>query len=282
MSLVIKKEGILTTVQDLGRTGFRRLGVNPGGVMDRTAARLVNVLLGNDENSALLEMHFPAGDIIFDHKTIFALGGADLDARLAGLPIENWKVHVAEANVPLRFSGKVSGERAYLAVLGGFFVKEWLGSKSTNLVAAFGGFDGRRLKTGDRIDAPEMPDRSPAAEHSFISRSLIPRYSRFPTVRVIPGAEFDFLTVQSQETFRNEDFVVSMNSNRMGYRLAGKSLKQIDAIEIVSTAVGFGTIQLLPDGQLIVLMADHQTSGGYPRIAHVIEPDLPLLAQIGP
>lgn len=282
MSILVKKEGILTTVQDLGRTGFRRLGINPGGVMDRTATRLINVLLGNDETAAVLEIHFPAGELFFDRETVFALGGADFRGTLNGLPIANWKVHTASANASLKFSEKLSGERCYLAVAGGFQVDEWLGSKSTNLAAAFGGFEGRRLRKGDRIDTLNVLDRSPIDDHSFISPSLIPHYSRFPTARVIAGPEFDLLTPNSREIFRNENFIVSVNSGRMGYRLEGEPLKQIDPVEMVSAAVSFGTIQLLPDGQLIVLMADHQTTGGYPRIAQVIDRDLSLLAQLGP
>jgi antagonist of KipI len=115
-----------------------------------------------------------------------------------------------------------------------------------------------------------------------ISSSLIPRYSRFPTVRFIRGVDFELLADRSQATLKQQDFVVTKNSNRMGFRLQGEPLIQKDPQEMVSSAVTFGTVQLLPDGQLIVLMADQQTSGGYPRIAHVIERDLPLLAQLGP
>jgi len=281
MSLTIKKEGILTTVQDLGRVSYRRFGVNPGGVMDRAAVRLINALLANDENAAVLEVHFPAGEIRFDRDASFALGGADFGPTLNGEPISNWRMVFAAKDSLLRFPSKTSGERTYLAVRGGFDVPEWLKSRSTNLGAAYGGFEGRRLRSGDVVGVCEPPDEIDVLRSS-ISPSLIPHYGRFPTVRVVRGGDFERLTASSQNVFRRENFVISKDSNRMGFRLRGEPLQQDRPEEMISSAVTFGTIQLLPDGQLIALMADQQTAGGYPRIAQVIERDLPLLAQLGP
>ena len=278
MSLVVSKPGILTTVQDLGRTGYRSLGINPGGVMDRAAARLVNTLLGSDASEAILEMHFPAGEFVFETEISFAIGGADLGASLNGKAIRNWSVATADKGDVLRFAERYTGNRAYLGIAGGFRIDQWLGSKSTNLVASAGGFFGRKLAAGDRIEFAEPRKVS----LKTVGPSIVPRYSRFPTVRIIAGAEFDLLTGIDEGRFLNSAFTVTGESNRMGYRLSGEPLHLLDAKEMVSAAVSFGTIQLLPDGQLIVLMADHQTSGGYPRIANVIEADLPLLAQLGP
>jgi antagonist of KipI len=278
MSLLVFKPGILTTVQDLGRTGYRSLGINPGGVMDRTAARLVNTLLGSDASEAVLEMHFTAGEFVFETEISFAIGGADFGALLNGRELRNWSVASANKGDVLKFSERRIGNRAYLAVAGGFRIDEWLGSKSTNLVASAGGFQGRKLAAGDRIEFVERRKVSTKT----VGPSIVPRYSRFPTVRIIAGAEFDLLTAISERRLLNSAFTVTNESNRMGYRLSGDPLHLLDAKEMVSAAVSFGTIQLLPDGQLIVLMADHQTSGGYPRIGNVIEADLPLLAQLGP
>jgi len=281
MSILIKKPGILSTVQDLGRCGYRRLGINPNGVMDRTATRLVNILLGNDENAAVIEMHFPAGEIVFERDCLFALGGGSLGAHLDGNAAINWRVHRAAKDSTLTFSNRAFGNRSYLAIRGGFQIEKWLDSASTNLTAKIGGFDGRKLGSGDRIEfALNQDDASPVV-HQQIATSLIPSYSRFPTVRVIKGGEFDLLNAESQDIFEISNYKISNNSNRMGYRLNGEPLTLLTPTELLSSAVNFGTIQLLPDGQLIVLMADHQTSGGYPRVAHVIERDLPLLAQLG-
>jgi len=281
MSIQILKSGILTTIQDLGRNGFRRLGINPNGVMDATAARLVNVLLGNAENEAVLEMHYPAAEILFEKDTFFALGGADFSAKLNDKSIENWRLHFAAKKSVLRFAEKTLGNRAYFSIKGGFEIERWLASASTNLKAKIGGFEGRNLQKGDRLTFKRPTANGERRTNFKISNSLIPFYSRFPTVRVTACGEFDFLRASSHEVFLKENFVISQNSDRMGFRLQGKPIHLAEKAEILSSAVDFGTIQLLPDGQMIILMADHQTSGGYPRIANVIPTDLPLLAQLG-
>lgn len=287
MSILVEKSGILTTVQDTGRQRFRRFGINPNGAMDRCAARLLNVLLGSDERDAVLEMHFPAPVLKFEESAVIAIGGADFGAHLNEKPIENWRPVFVEKGSVLKFAEKVSGNRAYLAVANGFAVEKWLGSFSTNLRAESGGFQGRSLQKSDRIFFGEKPNTEsgkPLESPRFpykISRALIPRYSSLPTVRIIAGAEIDSLTALSEQQFTKENFAVSNNSDRMGFRLAGAPLFTLDEIEMISSAVDFGTIQLLPDGQMIILMADHQTSGGYPRLAHVISKDLPVLAQLG-
>lgn len=281
MSLLVIKEGILTTIQDLGRFGHKRFGVNQTGVMDVAATRLINILLGNDQSESVLEMHFPAGEILFERATIFALGGADFYAELDGKPVDNWRSNFAKKGNVLRFKEKLGGNRAYLSVAGGLQIEKWLGSASTNLTASIGGYKGRPLQKGDRIGL----NRKSAARSEFLSRristSLVPPYSRFPTVRIIAGAEYELLTALSQKMLQ-QNFAISNDSNRMGFRLIGPPLDLSESKELLSSAVSFGTIQLLPDGQVIVLMADHQTSGGYPRIASVITRDLPLVAQLGP
>lgn len=281
MSLLFRKEGILTTVQDLGRNGFRRFGINANGVMDKKAARLINILLNNFENESVLEMHFPAPEILFQENALFALGGADFGASLSGEKIENWKPHFAEKGSVLKFSEKISCNRAYLSVKGGFKIEKWLESASTNLTAEIGGFSGSKLRKNDELFLNQIEIGKKTRASFKISNSLIPSYSAFPKVRVIAGAEFELLTAVSDLSFSSRYFVVSQKSDRMGFSLDGEPLFLLDRKELVSSAVNFGTIQLLPDGQLIILMADHQTSGGYPRIANVIEADLPVAAQLG-
>ncbi|HEY0459073.1 MAG TPA: biotin-dependent carboxyltransferase family protein [Pyrinomonadaceae bacterium] len=281
MSILVNKPGILTTVQDLGRSGFRQFGINQNGAMDKIAVRLINTLLGNAPSAAVLEMHFPAPEIVFEEAAVFALGGADFSAALNGEPAENWRMHFAEKGFGLKFDEKIFGSRAYLSIKEGFKVENWLGSASTNLKAEIGGFHGRKLKAGDRILFNKIAAHKPQPANIRISGSLIPFYSKFPTVRAIAGAEFESLTAISRENFQTKNFTITLNSDRMGFRLAGAPLYLLEPKEMVSSAANFGTIQLLPDGQMIVLMADHQTTGGYPRIANVIATDLPLLAQLG-
>ncbi len=281
MSLLIKKSGLLSTVQDAGRNGFRRFGINPNGAMDKTALRLINILLGNDEAEAAIEMHFPAPEILFEQNAVFALGGANFGARLNDEPAENWKIQFAETGGILKFPEKISGNRCYLAIRGGFKIEKWLDSRSTNLTAKIGGFNGRKLETADRIEFNQKTKLKTQNSKLKISNNLLPFYSRFPTVRIIKGAEFDSLTALSERDFLAETFTVSKDSNRMGFRLEGKPLYLLEKKELVSSAVDFGTIQLLPGGQMIVLMADHQTTGGYPRLGNIISIDLPLMAQLG-
>lgn len=278
MSLLIKNSGILTTIQDLGRSGYRSLGINPAGVMDRSAARLINILLGNHENEAVLELHFPTGEFHFEDECTFAIGGADFGGTLSEKGIRNWSVHTASKGDVLKFADRRDGSRAYISVAGGLKLDNWLSSKSTNLAAGAGGFRGRKLAAGDRIEFADPRNVRPLS----LGPSIIPRYNRFPTVRVIAGGEFDLLTAKSEHDLLGGAFTLTNDVNRMGYRLNGPPLHLLDQKELVSAAVTFGTIQLLPDGQLILLMADHQTSGGYPRVATVIDADLPLLAQLSP
>lgn len=286
MSILVVKEGVLTTFEDMGRNGFRRFGVNPGGAMDSFAVRLINILLGNEENEAVLEMHFPAPVFKFEEDAFFALGGADFLACLDEVKLENWRIYKARKGNRLSFLQKISGARCYIAVKGGFQTGKWLGSASSNLKVGFG----KNLQKGERILFKLSGSQISTSEQFLLSKlsrykisnSLIPRYSYFPTVRIIPGAEFDKLTAISVENLLKKSFKVSNQSDRMGFRLEGERLYLIDKTEMVSSAVNLGTIQLLPDGQLVILMADHQVSGGYPRIAHVAKVDLPLVAQLNP
>ncbi len=277
MGILIRKSGLLATFQDLGRQGFGRFGVNPGGVMDTAAARIANALCGNGDSEAVLEMNFPAPEIEFTSASVFAVCGADLDARLNGSPIRSGCLQTATRGDVIAFPRRRSGAIAYLAVRGGFAVDEWLGSRGTNLAAEYGGFGGRALASSDEIEFREQHDSAPDL---MASRTLSPISTAFPTVRFMRGPEFDLLTNESADVLRKITFAITPNSNRMGFRLAGPKLRSKRLFEMISSGVNFGTIQLLPDGQMIILMADHQTTGGYPRIATIIPTDLPLVAQL--
>ena len=283
MSILVQKSGLLATIQDLGRNGFRRFGINQSGAMDKQAARLINILLGNVESEAVLEMHFPAPVLEFEEDAIIALGGADFGAKLNDKAIENWRCVLVEKGSVLRFEKQIFGSRAYLAIKGGFAIEKWLESSSTNLPANVGGFKGRALNKGDKLSFNQRTKDKGQRTKNKISRNLIPNYQKsVAKIRVIPGAEFESLTAFSEQVFLKQNFTIRPESDRMGFRLKGEPLYLIEERELISSAINFGTIQLLPDGQMIVLMADHQTSGGYPRIAHVSSADLPILAQLNP
>lgn len=280
MGIAFQTNSLLATVQDLGRTYFRALGINPNGAMDKVAVRLINILLENDENEAVLEFHFPAPKILFEEDALIGLGGADFGAKVGGRSLQNWQTHWIRKGEVLSFTDKKRGNRAYLSVQGGFRIEDWLDSKSTNLKAKIGGYYGRALQKNDVLEFNQTEQIQPSKSNRKISQYFLPHFQSYK-IRIIEGTEFGILTPLSSENFLQQKFTITQNSDRMGYRLEGNPLHLLHEKELVSSAVTFGTIQLLPNGQLIILMADHQTTGGYPRIGNVISNDLANLAQLG-
>lgn len=280
MSISIIKPGICTAIQDLGRTGYRSLGIGPGGVMDFFAASVANYLVGNDEKTALIEMHFPAATIVFQSAARISITGADFAAHINETPVPLYQpLYITDGDV-LLFKKNNSGVRAYIAISGGMMIDQWLGSYSTNVKVPAGGYKGRLLQKDDTINLNAAELTSSNKKFS-IAPSVIERiYTRENVIRCIAGPEYHLLHTDSENIFSSASFVISNQSNRMGYRLQGNAVSLKTPAELISSAVSFGTIQLLPNGQLIVLMADHQTTGGYPRIAAVITADLPKLAQL--
>ena len=270
------KSGILTTIQDLGRNHYQLLGINPSGAMDKMAVRLINILLGNDENEGVIEMHFPAPEILFENDCQIAIGGADFNGKIGDLKIENWKIYSIKAGNILKFTKKKFGARAYLVIKGGFDIEKWLGSVSTNLLANAGG---KLIEKGDRITFKIKNFDKNYDSNLRLGNSVLPNYYS-KKIRILAGNEYQDLDKKSLQLLDNQELTIKNDSNRMGYRLEGKQLFLQEKLELISSAVTFGTIQLLPDGQLIILMADHQTTGGYPRIGHVIAEDLSILAQL--
>jgi len=298
MSLEVVRPGLLTTMQDLGRNGYRKYGVTVGGAMDPFALRAANLLVGNGEGEAALEITLDGPALKFHRDALIALCGGDLSPSLDGAPVPMWRpVWVREGGV-LRFGVPGLGCRAYLAVAGGFDAALVMGSRSTDLRAALGGWKGRRLQAGDvvgfrppsplseriasRLTARLDPGQRSAAAPWRISADLTPRYGRNPAVRALPGPEWERFDAKAREAFWSGTFSVSPASDRMGYRLSGPALRLAEPFDMISEAVSFGTVQVPPDGNPIVLMADRQTTGGYPRIAQVIAVDLPVMAQVSP
>jgi antagonist of KipI len=273
----VVQQGLLDTIQDGGRYGYQHLGINPGGAMDRIALSVANSLVGNDANEAAIEMHFPASAFVFEADALIALSGADFGPTVNGLPISiNKPVFISEYSV-LRFTRPVSGARCYLAIAGGLSLVPWLNSYSTHLKAEAGGFHGRRLLKGDRLAFREANHYAELLKSRELwtlpwSPDLKGLYTDGNNIRVVDAP------VSLAET----DFTLTEQCDRMGFRLRGKPLATLHREERLSAGVSRGTIQLLPDGQLIILMADHQTTGGYDRIGHVITADLPSLSQLSP
>jgi antagonist of KipI len=282
MSLKIIKAGLLDTIQDAGRYGHQHLGINPTGAMDRYALAVTNMLVGNKPGEALVEIHFPASVFLFTKPALIALGGADLSASINGEAVPANHPVIVGKNDVLQFHKPINGARAYLAVAGGFLIDPWMNSCSTHLKAKAGGYKGRQLMKDDELILRE-PLCFPIQQNDFI---VLPWQAdthwvdQSKEILVLPGNEWERLSTESKENFTMTSFVITQQSDRMGYRLNNIPLPVLTNEEVVSSAVSFGTVQLLPDGKLIILMADHQTTGGYPRIAHVISAHHSRLAQL--
>ncbi|WP_159886437.1 5-oxoprolinase subunit C family protein [Paenibacillus puerhi] len=301
MSLQVMRPGMLTTVQDLGRTGKQRYGVVVGGAMDPVSLRIANLLVGNEEGEAALEITVIGPTLAVRDDLVLACCGGDLSPTIDGQPLPQWRPVLVRKGSVIKFGACRYGSRAYLAVAGGLDVPLILGSRSTYVRGGLGGFEGRALAAGDVLNlrapgelscrlAGSMAKRL-GAEESFacspwyvdppVSLHLLGRGEPV-VVRAMRGADFNSLKEDSRERFFAQIFQLSTQSDRMGYRLHGSPLEQEEKTERLSEAVSRGTVQLPPEGQPILLMADRQTTGGYPRIAHVASVDIPLLSQLQP
>lgn len=280
MSLQITRAGLLDTVQDGGRYGFQHFGINPGGAMDRFSAALANALLGKALQAPVIELHFPAAQIRFQQPAIFCLAGANFSPCLNGKQVPLHQPISVGKDATLSFTRKTSGARCYLSIDNELQLDPWLNSYSTNLKAAAGGFEGRKLLRGEVISYSKL-DMYATKDFEILPWQYKAEQVHSNVIDVIAGPEWDWLADESKALFTKNRFTISPASDRMGYRLQGESLMQAQKEQLLSSGVGFGTVQLLPNGQLVVLMADHQTTGGYPRIASVISAHLPRLAQMG-
>ncbi|HVY04342.1 MAG TPA: biotin-dependent carboxyltransferase family protein [Burkholderiales bacterium] len=296
MSITVLKPGMLTTVQDGGRFGFQHFGVPVAGAMDDFSHRVANILAGNEQDAATLEITLRGPRLRFDDDALIALCGAELSPRIGGTAVPAGKPLHVRAGAELGFGESMAGCRAYLAVHGGIDVPVVMGSRSTYDTAHIGGVEGRALREGDVLpvgdgDAPPYPGLRLQLEHARHAFAA-PKWSvnqhgeklgRSPqVVRILPGRHWDAFPVAARDTLTGSAFRLAVESNRMGCRLDGPAVMADGSLEILSEAVSFGTIQVPPSGKPIVLMADRQTVGGYPKIADVAGIDLHLLAQLRP
>lgn len=304
MGLIVRSPGLLTTVQDGGRAGFRSIGVSAGGAMDDLALRTANLLVGNPAGAAALEMTLAGAELEAAGDLLIAAAGADLQPVIDGerLPLRR-PVWVRRGAV-IRFGRAARGCRAYVAVAGGIAVPPVLGGRGTDLRAGFGGAEGRPLRAGDALPAG-APTRWAAAwaaalaaeaaaagrawaapgwyalPEGFASSGSAPDAADGVVLRAVPSADGAF-TAEARERFFREPYTAAPDSDRMGVRLDGPALEHAVRTEMRSRGVLPGAVQVPAGGQPIVLGADCQTTGGYPVIAHVAAVDLPLLAQVRP
>lgn len=282
-TLEVLEPGTLTTIQDGGRHGWARYGIPPSGPMDPAAMAIANRLVGNPVGAAALEITL-TGPVLRAHgDLLMAVCGAEFDVWVERLKVPLWcSVFVRDGYV-IKFSTRHSGMRAYLAVAGGIQVPTFLGSAATYLPAGFGGLNGRALNTGDHlpIGGSLAEDLIRRAGYRWAVDKR-PAYRTAPTLHVVPGPQADFFKPEARARFFEACYKVTAQSDRMGIRLSGPAVIQQLSASMPSDGVVAGCIQIPPDGQPIIMMMDHQTTGGYPKIATVIQPDLPLIAQCLP
>lgn len=270
--------GMLSTVQDLGRFKVMKNGFTQSGVMDAYSTKIANKLCKNDINAPVIEMTMLGITAKFKGEHIFAISGGIFDISLNNKPVRTNKAYIAKDGDVLSIKGAKQGLRCYLAVAGGFDVPLFMGSASTNLKINVGGFNGRKLKAGDILKIGK------ADKIKNIEKRELPEntYNNPVRVRVVLGPQDDMFSENDLMLFSKQQYTVTSDLDRMGIRLWGIALRGKEKLEIISDAITFGSIQITNSGMPIILMADHQTTGGYAKIATVISADLPKLAQVKP
>lgn len=279
MSIRVESPGLLTTVQDGGREGWRHLGVGRAGAVDPWSHAVANLLVGNPAAAPALEVTIAGPRLRFEGSARIAICGADIDARVDAVPVPSWRSLAVPAGATLALGACRRGARAYLAVAGGLRSPQVLGSSSTDLRGGFGGIDGRALAVGDVLHV----DEGDYTETLRIARWWIDPtpdvvFDTPAAVRVLPGSDAS----SPPDALFTHAWHVATASDRQGLRLEGAMLQAADARERISEPVSPGTIQLPPDGHPIALLVDAQTHGGYPRIGHAIRADWPRMAQLRP
>lgn len=273
--------GLLTTVQDMGRYGYQRYGVPVSGAMDLLALRVANILVGNQEGEAGLEITLVGPRLRFLADTVISITGADLAPHLNDEPVSMWQAVAVPRGGTLSFGSFRDGVRAYLAVAGGIDVPRVLGSRSTFTRSRLGGLEGRALRAGDVLSAiGEGPVTR--VEGRRLPREQVPIYGHGHRLRVVLGPQDDAFTEEGVQTFLSSTYTVTPQSDRMGYRFQGPRVQHKGGADIVSDGIPFGGVQVTGDGMPIVLLADRGTTGGYTKIATVISADLASVAQALP
>ncbi|NMH72136.1 biotin-dependent carboxyltransferase [Bacillus sp. RO2] len=275
----VMKPGLLTTLQDLGRTGYQEFGMVVAGAMDAFALQIGNLLVGNEKGEAALEVTIMGPELKALEDVVVAICGGNLSPKVNGKQAPMWKSFKVKKGELIEFGRPVEGARAYICVEGGFDVPVVMGSKSTYLKAQIGGLQGRALEKDDVLYGESTNE---ATTGRSIHPDEIPSYEKEMEIRVCLGPHLDAFHDSSVETFLSATYEITPQSDRMGYRLKGPKIQHKTSADIISEAIPLGGIQVPADGSPILLMADRQTTGGYTRIATVISYDIPLLAQAQP
>jgi biotin-dependent carboxylase-like uncharacterized protein len=279
--LLVVKPGLLTTIQDRGRWGLQAHGVPVAGPMDPCSHRLANALAGNDVDAATLEVTLIGPELEFDDERVIAVAGAEFELTVDGRSVPANAAFVVASGSCLRFGRRLRGARAYVAMSGGVGVVPTLGSRSTHVISAMGGLDGRPLKAGDRVPLgdPMRARNSMSAQPRSPLFALPEGHAR---IRVLAGPQQDYFTPDALDVLQSAPYTISNTSDRMGFRLEGPAITHARGADIISDATPLGVLQVPASGRPILLMADRQTTGGYPKIATVITADISVAGQLAP
>ena len=275
----IHNPGFLTTVQDAGRYGYSHFGISASGAADAVSLHVGNLLVGNDKNAAALEMTLIGGEFEFETDTIISVTGSDFHPQIEGENVPLWTTVEIKGGQKLKFASTTGGARCYLCVRGGIDVPKVFGSSSTHLLTGIGGFNGRRLKKDDILF---YADQKGEIDFYELSDEIIKELSERKFIRVTEAPQTDHFLKETLDIFSSTPYIVTEETNRMGLRLSGKELKRINNDDIITEGVSLGAIQVSHDGQPIILFVEHQTTGGYPKIANVISADIHKVGQLRP
>jgi KipI family sensor histidine kinase inhibitor len=277
-SITVLRSGLFTTIQDDGRWGHQASGVPVSGPMDRVSHRVANALVGNEQTAALLEATLVGPEIRIESQAVLAVTGADLGARLDGEDVPLHRPIRCKPGAILRFGERRAGARAYIAFSGGITVPPVLGSRATHAHCGLGGVDGRAIAAGERLSLGQERSLGPWRVISVPP----PTMTGGAKLRVLPGPQLDSFPAAAFDVLQRTRFTVTSQSDRMGYRLVGGTIPRVEDHEMISDVTFAGALQVPPSGDPILLMADRQTTGGYPQIATVITADLPVAGQLAP
>jgi antagonist of KipI len=278
--LRVIQPGMLTTIQDRGRWGLQARGVPVAGPMDPCAHRIANAIVGNRADAATLEVTLIGPELEFEDERVVAVTGATFEMTLDGRPLPPSTAFMASAGARLRFGPRTAGARAYIGIAGGIAVAPTLGSRATHLISRTGGLDGRQLKAGDHVPLGDWHANRPLVDRTLAPAAPLPPGRA--SVRVLPGPQVEYFAGDALAALQSGPYVIGGKSDRMGFRLEGPALRHARGADIISDATPLGVLQVPASGQPILLMADRQTAGGYPKIATVISADISVAGQLSP
>ncbi len=295
MSIKVINSGLMTTIQDKGRMGYQASGMQVSGDMDRYSASIANALVGNEGDAPLLECTYMGPELEADEDVLVAVAGGEPKVLVDNKPAHAYESLILHKGQHLKVSSMEEGTRAYIAVDGGIDVPLVMGSHSTNLKLGIGGAEGTKLYNGEVLKTGKPTDLAKAiiagkshirhTDHEYMTHHHLwgeNHNGDIYEIRIVLGPQDDYFTSEAIDALNGAVYTISNDSDRMGYRLEGEVIQRATQRDMITDGIVFGSIQVPPNGQPIIMMADHQTTGGYPKVATVISADLPLLAQCSP